>query len=79
MLNKKLIQYNLEEAQEEIEGMLEKVKSPGEYSETAYLHSMQHLIHHINIAWNARSVAPDDFEKTGRSQWSHFPTDLKLI
>lgn len=78
-MNTKYIAYNLQEAQEEIELMLARIKTGKEYAHEDFYQSMQHLIHHVNIAWNARNVSEDEAEDLELSEWSHFPDDIKLI
>jgi hypothetical protein len=81
-MNKKYIQYNLEEAQEEIEVMLRSLKQKPDYTHEEFFRSMQHLIHHINIAWNARSTSTNEIENATPAdleRWGQFPADIKLI
>jgi hypothetical protein len=43
---------------------------------------MQHLIHHVNIAWNARTVSDEMIENVSdekMDEWSKFPQDIKLV
>lgn len=54
-MNKQYIIYNLQDAQEEIEIILSKIRDENYTHEQLY-RSFQHLIHHVNIAWNAREV-----------------------
>lgn len=78
-MNVKYIAYNLQEAQEEIEIMLKKIQSGKEYAHEDFYKSMQHLIHHVNIAWNARNATEEEVEESDLDKWSHFPKDFKLI
>lgn len=79
-LNKKNIIYNLQEAEEEIQLIMQKIKNPHYTHEDLY-RSMQHLIHHVNIAWNSRSSNKEiiELEEEEMKKWSQFPTDIKLI
>lgn len=80
-MNKPYVIYNLQEAQEEIEIILSKIRDPN-YSHEALYRSFQHLVHHVNIAWNSRekneseTLEPSDSDI---SEWSQYPKDLKLI
>ncbi|MCM2348660.1 MAG: hypothetical protein NDI69_01485 [Bacteriovoracaceae bacterium] len=55
-MNKPYIIYNLQDAHEEIEIILSKIRDP-HYTNEQFYRSFQHLIHHVNIAWNARDVS----------------------
>jgi hypothetical protein len=81
-LNTTYIRYNLEEARDEISELLGRLKNGTHVTYEEFYDSMQSLIHHVNVAWNAR-VAPteetldppsDKFEK-----WGRFPTDITLV
>lgn len=81
-LNKQVIRYNLEEAEEEIAVMLERLRRPDEYGEASFHASMQHLYHHLNTAWNARREPPEAVAQASPVQleaWNRFPTDVKLF
>lgn len=81
-MNLKYIRYNLEEAQEEIENIMSQLKKGDQYSHAEFYSSIQHLIHHINIAWNARNTSWVDAENATEedmNRWSQYPTDIKLI
>lgn len=81
-MNNKYIQYNLEEAEEEIQIMLKQLRAKKEYSSEEFYSSMQHLYHHLNIAWNSRLTSWDEVEKstsTDIENWGKFPTDITLL
>lgn len=81
-MNLKYIRYNLEEAQEEIENILHNLKAGENYTHAEFYSSMQHLIHHMNIAWNSRSVPQqqtDSASEDDLKKWGQFPTDITLI
>lgn len=81
-MNLKYIHYNLEEAQEEIENILQQLKRGENYNHAEFYSSMQHLIHHINIAWNSRGTTAEqtsDASEEDLLKWSRYPTDIKLI
>ncbi len=80
-MNKPYIIYNLQDAHEEIEIILSKIKDPNDSHEQLY-RSFQHLIHHVNIAWNARSEGETDtLEPTDENlaKWTQYPKDITLI
>jgi len=79
-MNAKFIKYNLQEIQEELEELIKKLDRglPNAELYTA----IQHIYHHLNIAWNARdTVTGDTYEQDDPKMqiWKEFPTDIKLI
>ena len=78
-MNLEYIQYNMQEIQEEIELILKGIKRGENYAHDEYYKSMQHLIHHVNIAWNTRNATTEEIESHDLSYWSQFPTDINLI
>lgn len=82
-MNLKYIGYNLQEAQEEIENILRNLQQKGEaYEHSSFYLSMQHLIHHFNIAWNARETRWEEAENASDEnlkKWGEYPTDITLI
>ena len=80
-LNNDYIKYNLEEAKSEIETILKDLSSDSEYQEGDFWPSIQHLFHHINTAWNARDVSPEEAAKVSQrsfTKWRQFPSDLEM-
>ena len=77
-MNKTFITYNLQEVHEEIELIFRALKNNPNYSQAEYYHAIQHIIHHVNIAWNGRNASenPSEIEV---EKWSEYPTDIKLI
>jgi hypothetical protein len=84
-LNTTYIRYNLEEARDEISELLGRLRNGTNGTRLTYeefYDSMQSLIHHVNVAWNARVEPPEEtldppsekFEK-----WGRFPTDITLM
>ena len=81
-MNLQYIRYNLEEAKEEIENIMGQLERRDDYSHAEFYSSMQHLIHHINIAWNARAVSADrtaNATEDDLKNWGQFPQDLTLV
>ena len=79
-MNRKFITYNFQEIQEEVELVLRQMKSGD--SHESYYKSVQHIYHHLNIAWNARVEGQDtvfDLDDPRMDSWKEFPTDIKLI
>lgn len=81
-MNKKFVRYNLEEVQEEVGLILRGLKADPDYTEERFYRAMQHIVHHVNIAWNARDIAEgahEDATEEQLEQWGRYPTDFKLI
>lgn len=79
-MNNKFIRYNFEEIQEEIEILMKKLQ--GDISHAEFYSGVQHIYHHLNIAWNARATEPGiipDLDDPRMEEWSQFPQDIKLI
>ncbi|MFM6928480.1 MAG: hypothetical protein ACKOX6_08440 [Bdellovibrio sp.] len=79
-LNTKFILYNFQELEEEIEIVMSRIRKGMSHEE--YYKSVQHMYHHLNIAWNARESLPEgvaDLDDPRMDEWKEFPKDLKLI
>jgi hypothetical protein len=81
-MNRTYVIYNLEEAHEEIGLILRDMKRDPAYGEAALERALRHVVHHVNIAWNARHAreaaiheATDDELTT----WSKYPVDLEPL
>ena len=60
-LNRTYVLYNLEEAHEEIGLIIRDLKRDPAYSEKQLERALRHVVHHVNIAWNARRARVDRF------------------
>ncbi len=81
-MNLKYIRYNLSEVQEEIENILTRIKLGEGYSHSEFYSSMQHIFHHVNIAWNTRDIdeqITDQADECDLQKWSKTPSDITLI
>lgn len=80
-MNKKFITYNFQDIQEEVEIVIRRAQA-GQLSHEEFYKSIQHIYHHLNIAWNARSTEPEvvfDLDDERMDEWKEFPKDIKLI
>jgi len=79
-VNQTVILYNLEEAHEELGLIIRDLKRDADgYSEERLRRAMEHVMHHVNIAWNARDAADGalhDATEDELSAWSAYPADL---
>ena len=82
-MNTKFITYNFQEIQEEVELVLRQMQTGQKgASHEKFYSSVQHIYHHLNIAWNARNSGEDtvfDLDDPRMDEWKEFPTDIKLI
>ncbi|MGE5086477.1 MAG: hypothetical protein ACM3MG_09275 [Bacillota bacterium] len=79
-MNTKFIVYNFQEIEEEIAIVMSRIRKGMSHEE--YYKSVQHIYHHLNIAWNARESLPEgvaDLDDPRMDEWKEFPKDLKLI
>jgi enamine deaminase RidA (YjgF/YER057c/UK114 family) len=78
-MNRTMVLYNLEEALEEIGIILRDYKRDTSYSEERFYRAMQHVMRHVNIAWNARdasAAATEDPTDDQMRTWNQYPSDL---
>jgi len=74
-----IIIQDLIDAKEDLGKLETQVHSANYPDDIEFKITMQHIYHHLNFAWNARNILPDeyahqsqmDFETLGK-----FPTDL---
>ena len=62
--------------------MVAQCETDPEFSEAELWVGMQHLYHHINTAWNTRSLDPERIEQATDQDfnaWGSFPNDLPLM
>jgi hypothetical protein len=81
-LNTTYIRYNLEEARDEICELLGRMRNGTRITYEEFYDSMQSLIHHVNVAWNARVASPEETQDpptTTFEKWGRFPTDITLM
>ncbi len=81
-MNWKVIAGNLREAREqiaEIEKRIEKKDYPDEAE--IYL-NLQHAYHHLNFAWNARTIKTAEYARmtdADFNKWGQFPKDIEVF
>jgi hypothetical protein len=81
-LNRTYVLYNLEEAQEEIGLILRDLKRDPAYTEAQLERALRHVVHHVNIAWNARHARAEALHEATDDElttWSQYPTDLEPL
>ncbi|MFV3409511.1 hypothetical protein [Bdellovibrio bacteriovorus] len=80
-MNRKFITYNFQEIEEEVAFIMSRIKNGMSHED--YYKSVQHIYHHLNIAWNARAEDADgtipDLDDPRMDEWKEYPKDMKLI
>lgn len=79
-MNSKFILYNFQEIEEEVEILMSRLRT--ELTHDDFYKSVQHIYHHLNIAWNARNTEPGivpDLDDPRMDEWKEFPKNIKLI
>jgi len=76
MKNIDLIVSNIEEAKEELEGLLKEIAADPEYDEVELRIGLEHAYHHLNFAWNIRNVEENRAGECSQEdyvKWSKYP------
>ena len=79
--NKEHILFHLNEASEEVTRTIREIKDDPDYDEAEFFVAMQHLYHHVNTAWNSRSIDPEriyQYSQEDFDLWRQFPTDIEM-
>ena len=77
-MNFKIISPNIQEALEALESIRDKLNSKS-ISETEFQIQLQHVYHHLNVAWNIRHKATDLYKNMTTGDfltWRKYPSDL---
>ena len=67
--------YELEDAKEHLESLLNEMESNGEIDETEYEVQIGHIFAHLNRSWNTRNKIGEYTEKE-RGFYTAFPNDI---
>lgn len=81
-LNNQYVRYNLEEAEEEIGLILRDLRRDAGYSEAQLERALRHVVHHVDIAWNARFARAEAIHEATDDEltaWSKYPADLEPL
>lgn len=80
-LNKPYVLFHLQEAKEELDRTIQDLRTDPDYDIGEYRVVMEHLFHHINTAWNARSVSDERAAECSDEDfraWRQFPSDMEV-
>lgn len=73
-----MLMYELDDAREHLETLMEKMNTDPEFDESAFRVHLGHIFSHLNRAWNRRDRL-GDLEGQAWHDASKFPTDLEPI
>jgi hypothetical protein len=71
-----MLMYELGDAREHLEKMMEAMASNPEYGESVFRVDLGHIFSHLNRAWHRRNII-GELEGTAWEEASKFPTDLE--
>jgi hypothetical protein len=78
-LNWKIISGDVKEAREQIEEIEKRIAGRDRPSEGELLIMFEHAYHHLNVAWNARSISTKRYANLTDAEfnkWSQYPKDI---
>jgi len=77
-MNLQIVGLNIREALSELNDINELVVS-GEIEEAEFQVAIQHVYHHLNVAWNARNESTESYSEMSDAnfeKWGNFPQAL---
>ena len=80
-LNWEIVKSNIAEAREQLEEIEKQIRD-AEISEGSFEVNIAHAFHHLNFAWNIRSVSSKRYAKCSHADfnsWGAFPSDIELM
>ena len=79
-MDKDYLLFNLAEAKEAIEKLIENINKDSEYDVAEYRVEMQHIYWHMNSAWNGKDfdVKRDQLTDELYEKFIQYPKDLEL-
>jgi hypothetical protein len=81
-MNRDHVLFHLKEAAEELMRTIAQVEKEPDYTAGEFAIPMQHLYHHLNTAWNTRTLESRKIEMATDQDfntWGMFPEDLHLM
>lgn len=76
-MNSKLILFHLQEAKEELDGIIKNLQTDSLHNEGSFTVEMQHLYHHLNTSWNSRNSSENENETDELfKKRRQFPSDI---
>lgn len=80
MMNKRWVLFHLTEAVQELQRLTTALTSDAVSTEEFEI-AIEHAYHHLNTAWNSRSISDEEAREHSDSDfvnWRQFPKDLNL-
>lgn len=71
-----MLMYELDDAREHLERMMELMASDPDYNESAFRVDLGHIFSHLNRAWHRRNIS-GELEGAAWEEAGKFPTDLE--
>ena len=81
-MNKQWIAQHVEEARDQLTGILNDLIKDDDYSAADFMVAMAHAYHHLNTAWNTRNYADEqvaDQSMDDYYEWERFPAEKELM
>jgi len=79
-MNTKIISSNISEALEELNRINDELSAKS-LDEVDFQIKLQHVYHHLNMAWNVRHIKTEQYRNMSDEdfeQWGSFPTDIEF-
>jgi hypothetical protein len=73
-----LLLYELEDAQEHLGKLIDKMSAKGEIDEIEYQINLGHIYSHLNRAWNSRNRTFEENDNQFEVE-SQFPKDIRPV
>jgi len=80
-MNKPWVRFHLNESIGELQKVIEAIDGRTSFSTEEFEIAIAHAYHHLNTAWNSRSISDQEAREHtdwDYSTWRQFPTDLNL-
>lgn len=80
-MNLRYILSHLQEAEEELQDIIEAIQRDPNYDEGEFYIAMQHIYNHLNSAWNSRNALAEQLANEGQEdfrRWRQFPQDIDM-
>jgi hypothetical protein len=77
-MNTEFMLWNLKEALESLQQMIQEIESQDDYDYGEYIVEITHLYHHLNTAWNAQDADEERVKRCSEEDfynWRRFPIE----
>ena len=76
MKNKELILFNLQDAVDQLNEIIDSIHNDSDYTEIEFKIDHEHAYHHMNYAWNIQHATEAEIQESSKEnykKWSRFP------